>query len=45
MIKGKGLLTPIQREVMLADFYPPELKRAFQQLAMDLMSRLTARPQ
>jgi len=30
---------------MLADFHPPELKRAFQQLAMDLMSRLTARPQ
>jgi len=30
---------------MLADFHPPELKRAFQQLAMDLMSRVTARPQ
>ncbi|MGA9348939.1 MAG: nucleotidyl transferase AbiEii/AbiGii toxin family protein [Anaerolineae bacterium] len=28
---------------MLMDFHPPELKQTFQQLAMDLMSRLTAR--
>lgn len=30
---------------MLADLHPPQLKRAFQQLAMDLMSRVTVRPQ
>lgn len=27
---------------MLVDFHPPELKRASQQLAMELMSKLTA---